>query len=333
MKRLPPALVLLLALTACGSGGHPPRPSPPVVATTSAAGFPRPDHVVIVIFENKAYEQIAGNAAAPYLNGLAARAAVFTDAHAVTHPSQPNYLALFSGSTHGVTDDSCPVRLTGQPSLARQLLDAGLSFGGYSEDLPAAGYRGCSQGGYAAKHNPFVYFRSVQDGLKAGAKNIVGFQGEGGLYEDLSAGKVPAFSFIAPNQCNDQHGRGNGGSQCDFDFQTDGTQAGLNPALIYVGDLELRNIVHAIHASRAWQQGHSAIVVVYDENDYSLAPNNNQVLTVVETNHGRGGRSSNRFYTHFSLLKSLEAGLGLPCLNHACDQSTSVMSDLFGGDE
>jgi hypothetical protein len=144
---------------------------------------------------------------------------------------------------------------------------------------------------------------------------------------------VPAFSFIAPNQCNDQHGRGNGGSQCDFDFQTDGTQAGLNPALIYVGDLELRNIVHAIHASQAWHQGRNAIVVVYDENDYSLAPNNNQVLTIVETNHGRGGRSSNRFYTHFSLLKSLESGLGLPCLNHACDQSTSVMSDLFGDDE
>jgi phosphatidylinositol-3-phosphatase len=53
----------------------------------------------------------------------------------------------------------------------------------------------------------------------------------------------------------------------------------------------------------------------------------------VETNHGRGGRSSNRFYTHFSLLKSLEAGLGLPCLNHACDQSTRVMSDLFGDDD
>ena len=97
--------------------------------------------------------------------------------------------------------------------------------------------------------------------------------------------------------------------------------------------MELRNLIHAIHASRAWQQGHNAIVVVYDENDYSLAPNNNQVLTMVETNHGRGGRSSNRFYTHFSLLKSLEAGLGLPCLNHACDQSTRVMSDLFGDDD
>jgi hypothetical protein len=184
---------------------------------------------------------------------------------------------------------------------------------------------------YAAKHDPFVYFRSVQDDLKAGRKSIVGFEGSGGLYEDLISGRVPALSFIAPNQCNDQHGRGNGGSQCDFDFNNDGTQNGLNPALIYVGDLKLRNIIHAIHASRAWHDGQNAIVVVWDENDYSVSPITNQVLTTVETNYGPSGRSSNHFYTHFSLLKSLEGGLGLPCLNHACDASTRVMSDLFVG--
>ena len=116
---------------------------------------------------------------------------------------------------------------------------------------------------YAAKHNPFVYFRSVQDDLRNGAKNIVGFEGKGGLFEDLTSGRVAALSFIAPNQCNDQHGRGNGGSQCDFDFQDNGTQTGLNPALIYVGDLKLRNVIHAIHASPAWQDGRSAIVVPF----------------------------------------------------------------------
>ena len=184
---------------------------------------------------------------------------------------------------------------------------------------------------YAAKHNPFVYFKSVQDDLKAGAKNIVGFEGQGGLYEDLTAGKVPAFSFIAPNQCNDQHGRANGGSQCDFDPETNGTQAGLNPALIYVGDLKLRNLVHAIHASKAWREGRNAIVVVWDENDYSFAPNVNQVLLIVDTNYGRHGATSSQFYTHFSLLKTIEAGFGLPCLNHACDAGAKVMTDLFGG--
>jgi hypothetical protein len=123
---------------------------------------------------------------------------------------------------------------------------------------------------YAAKHDPFVYFRSVQEELKAGAKNITGFEGTGGLYEDLTSGNVPAFSFIAPNQCNDQHGRGNGGSPCDFDFQNNGTQTGLNPALIYVGDLKLRNVIHAIHASPVWHVGRNAIVVMWDENDYTV---------------------------------------------------------------
>jgi hypothetical protein len=236
-------------------------------------------------------------------------------------------------------------------TIADQLADQGMRWKSYQESLPPSGadnvtysdgyftdltVPGNIPGGllylYAAKHDPFVYFRSVQDNLKAGAKNIVGFEGQGGLYEDLTSGKVPTFSFIAPNQCNDQHGRGNGASQCDFDFQSTGTQTGLNPALIYVGDLKLRNVIHAIHASRAWHEGRSAIVVVWDENDYSLAPNTNQVLTLVETNYGPSGRSSNRFYTHFSLLRSLEGGLGLPCLNHACDQSTKIMSDLFGGD-
>jgi hypothetical protein len=186
---------------------------------------------------------------------------------------------------------------------------------------------------YAAKHNPFVYFQATQDALKAGATNIVGFDGKGGLYEDLISGNVPTLSFIAPNQCNDQHGRGNGGSQCDFDFQDNGTQTGLNPALIYVGDLKLRTIIHEIHASRAWYTGRNAIVVVWDENDYSLSPNVNQVLVLVELNHGPHGRSSNRFYTHFSLLKALEGGLDLPCLNHACDTTTNTMTDLFGGNK
>jgi hypothetical protein len=239
-------------------------------------------------------------------------------------------------------------------TIADQLAERSITWKSYQESLPPSGADkvtysdgyftdrsvlppGIPSGDflklYAAKHDPFVYFKSVQDDLKAGAKNIVGFEGQGGLYEDLISGNMPAFSFIAPNQCNDQHGRANGGSQCDFDPASTGTQTGLNPALIYVGDLKLRNVIHAIHASKAWHEGRTAIVVVWDENDYSLTPNTNHVLTLVETNYGTRGGSSNRFYTHFSLLRSLEGGLGLPCLNHACDQATQTMSDLFGGEK
>lgn len=190
---------------------------------------------------------------------------------------------------------------------------------------------------YATKHNPFTYFKSVQEGTDPNnsLKNVVGFEGQSGLYDDLATGHVPDLSFIVPNQCNDQHGRGNGGTQCAFDPVTDGSQAGLNPALIYVGDLTLRTLVAAIHRSPAWNRGQNAIVVVWDENDYSLAvsqANVNRVLLIVDTNYGRHGVQSNNFYSHFSLLRTLEGGFGLPCLNHACDDSSKVISDLFGGD-
>jgi hypothetical protein len=185
---------------------------------------------------------------------------------------------------------------------------------------------------YASKHAPFVYFKNVQDGTDPdnSLNNVVGFEGEGGLYADLATGRVPSFSFIAPNQCNDQHGRGNAGPFCNYDPSDDGSQAGLNPALIYRGDVTVQRLVNAIHASPAWKRGHNAIVVLWDENDYSLAPNTNRVMTIVETNYGVQGVQSDRFYTHYSLLKTLEAGFRLPCLNHACDTNEAVMADLFG---
>ena len=242
-------------------------------------------------------------------------------------------------------------------TIADQLVATGLSWKTYQESLPSAGADGVNFSDgffsifkdgtnnipanlptnsglvklYAAKHNPFVYFRSVQESDRPGLglDRVVGFQGAHGLYEDLASGHVPNYSLIAPNQCNDQHGRGNAGATCDFDPSNDGSQNGLNPALIYLGDLTLRNIVKAIHASPVWQEGRTAIVVVWDEDDYSVSPTVNKVLLTVDTNYGVHGAKSANFYTHFSLLKSIEAGFRLPCLNHACDANTKVMSDLF----
>ena len=185
---------------------------------------------------------------------------------------------------------------------------------------------------YAAKHNPFVYFRSVQEGEEWGSDltNTVGFEGWNGLYADLRAGAVPAYSLIAPNQCNDQHGRGNAGPYCNFDPNDNGTQAGLNPALMQRGDIALKRIVTAIKESPAWRQSRNAIVVVWDEDDYSISPTTNKVLVIVDTSFGTHGIQSATPYNHFSLLKSIEGAMGLPCLNHACDSNVNVMSDLFG---
>jgi phosphatidylinositol-3-phosphatase len=244
-------------------------------------------------------------------------------------------------------------------TIADQLAERGMSWKSYQESLPLSGadYVNSSDGYftdktdfttilptltpplsqddvvslYAVKHNPFAYFRSVQEGVNrhSSLKNTVGFEGANGLFADLRSGHVPNFVFIAPNQCNDQHGRGNAGAFCNYDPSDDGSQAGLNPALIYRGDVTIQQLVDAIHHSPAWRDGRSAIVLTWDENDYSTAPNINQVVLIVETNYGFHGTSAN-FYTHYSLLRSLESGFGLPCLNHACDDAAGVMTDLFG---
>lgn len=246
---------------------------------------------------------------------------------------------------------------TSGKTIADQLAEVSKSWKSYQESLPAAGPDRVTYSDgfftdssnipaaipgeqqtlvdlYAAKHNPFVYFRSVQEGLnpRNSFANVAGFEGAHGLFDDLASGHVPTYSFIAPNQCNDQHGRGNAGPACDYDPATNGSQVGLNPALIYQGDLALRTIVEAIHKSPSWQDGNNAIVVLWDENDYSGVPNKNQVLLIVDTNYGEPGVSSANFYTHYSLLRSIEGGLNLPCLNHACDANVSVMTDLFKGD-
>lgn len=272
--------------------------------------------------------------------------------------------------TNEVTGPPCEINIDGKTAypavsttlgitIADQVAAAGMNWKSYQESLPLKGAANInySDGNftnltnfsllnpqlnpplassnivqlYASKHNPFVYFQSVQRGVTPALSlsNVAAFDGAGGLWYDLGSGDVPNYSFIAPNQCNDQHGRGNGTAFCNYDPNDNGTQAGLNPALIYLGDQALQKIVNAIHASKVWTTGNTAIIVVWDENDYSVQPIINQVVTIVDTNYGVHGVQSGNFYTHFSLLRSIEGGLGLPCLNHACDSSTKTMTDLF----
>jgi hypothetical protein len=184
---------------------------------------------------------------------------------------------------------------------------------------------------YAIKHDPFAYFASVQQGRNPALSlnRIVPFEGQDGLYADLKNAKtVPDFAFIAPNQCDDMHGRGNGTAFCNYDADDNGTQTGLNPTLIMQGDLAVERIVTAIKASPVWSKSKSAIVILWDENDYSsVTPN--QVVFIVDTNYGPQKIQSSKFYDHYSLTKTLDAAFKLPCLNHACDSGVNVMSDLF----
>jgi hypothetical protein len=187
----------LLLAAGCGGGSAAatvPKPAPHSVR------LPRFTHVVVVVFENHEASSIAGNPDAPTFNALAHRYATFTNYDAVAHPSLPNYLALVSGSTHGISSDctDCVVRAR---SLADTLAAAGKSWKTYAEDLPYPGFTGGSSGRYAKKHDPFLYFRDVA-GSRARRDRVVPFTRFG---RDLARHRLPDFSLVIPNLCDDMH--------------------------------------------------------------------------------------------------------------------------------
>src|SRR5205814_308528 len=135
-----------------------------------------------------------GNTSAPYINALAAQGALFTNSFGVTHPSQPNYLALFSGSTQGLTDDSCPHTFS-SANLGKNLVAAGRSFTGYSESLPAAGSTVCSSGAYYRKHSPWVDFSNIPTSANQPLTS----------FPSSNFATLPTVSFVIPNVNDDMH--------------------------------------------------------------------------------------------------------------------------------
>ena len=157
-------------------------------------------HVVVVVFENHESNAIAGSSDAPTFNGLGARYARLTRYHGVTHPSLPNYLALVSGSTQGITNDCTDCVVDGR-SLADTLEAAGKTWKTYAEGLPSPGYTGGFSGNYAKKHDPFLYFRDVVSS-RARRDRVVPLWR---LASDVNAHRLSDFSFVVPNLCNDMH--------------------------------------------------------------------------------------------------------------------------------
>lgn len=185
-------ICVVLAATGCAPSGYVGEPATPSAgATAPSSVLPRPDHVLVVVLENKSESQVIREA--PYLAGLAGTGAALTDMHAETHSSQPNYLALFAGDQFGIPDDSCPHTITA-PNLASELLAAGLSFAAYSEDLPEPGYPGCRAGGYVRKHSPWTNFTNVPATVE---------QPLTAMPTDFAA--LPTVAFLIPNLCHDMH--------------------------------------------------------------------------------------------------------------------------------
>jgi phospholipase C len=180
-RHVPQVVFVALSLALCAVGQDVP------------ATIPSPQHVVVVVEENHGYSQIIGSSQAPYINTLASEGALFTNSSALTHPSQPNYLDLFSGSDQGVTSDSCPHTFS-VASLESELNGAGKSFKGYSEGLPAVGSTVCVSGLYARKHVPWTDFSKD---LTSDNQPFTSFP--------TNYSKLPTVSWVIPNLDDDMH--------------------------------------------------------------------------------------------------------------------------------
>lgn len=314
----------------------------------------RYDHIAVIIAENKAYSEIIGSADAPHLTQLAKTYGLATEFYGVVHPSEANYIALLGGSTFGIHDDDAfYCKLNSQkpfcskakepgyadhtisgPSLMTQLEQHHLTWKGYFEDIPHPGSDAVvapspARALYAAKHNGFMNFQSVQTDPQR-AEKIVGLDQ---LAQDLKQGAFPNFSHIILNQCNEMHGL----PECREVHD-----------LIRTGDRAITTVVEQIMTSPFWVSKHNnAIVITFDEDDYfstgiqgccgydpQSAANfgGGKIATIVITNHGPRGFIDATPYNHYSLLRTIEDAFGIhEYLNHANDAHLGVkpMTPLF----
>ena len=263
MTRWASAFAVAFVLTAAG-------PAP----VAAAQPLPVPAHIVVVVEENKPDSAVIGSKSAPYLNALAAGGANMAQSFAETHPSEPNYLALFSGNTFGLTSDTCPVNAGATPNLASELAAAGYTFGGFAEDLPAVGSAACSAGKYARKHVPWANFTNVP------AATSVPFSA---FNNRTDYGSLPTVSFVIPNLDNDMH---------------DGTVAQADTWLY-------NNLSHYANWAVA---NNSLLIITFDEDD---GGSKNQIPTIIYGAHVRPGSYSEPI-SHYNVLSTIEQMYGLP---------------------
>jgi hypothetical protein len=267
----------------------------------SGAGIPAFDHVYLIVMENREYGSIVGNQDAPYIQSLIANFGLAANYDAIAHPSEPNYIALFAGSTLGVTTDG-RYDLSG-PNLADQLDAAGKSWHVYEQDYPGDCSAAASAAGgvdligpagyYFRKHDPAISFTDIsgQPARCAAITSLSGF--------DPGAAN---FELIVPNTYNDMHS---------------------SPTA--TGDAFLQAFVPLIAGSPAF--ANSVVLITWDEGTSSEGGGGRVATLVVSPLLSSTGRQSSVAHNHYSLLRTIEDGFGLPCLSQACDAND--LSEFF----
>ncbi|HEU0189188.1 MAG TPA: alkaline phosphatase family protein [Gallionella sp.] len=252
-----------------------------LVPCAHAGQLPRPDHVVVMIEENRGYSQIMDKQNSnSYIHALAKRGALFTQSYGVSHPSQPNYLALFSGSTQGVTSNACPHTFD-SGNLASSLLEKGLNFASYAESLPTAGSDICWSGSYQRKHNPVVNWQGVRLPVELN-RRFADFP------NDFS--RLPTVSFVIPDQNNDMH---------DGSFET-------------ADEWLKRHIEPYVE----WAMKHNSLLILtWDEDN---GREDNRIVTILVGPMVKKGNSGQRI-NHYNVLRTLLDFYDLPALGASRD--------------
>jgi phosphatidylinositol-3-phosphatase len=270
------------------------NPSPAV----SPSAIPAFSHIYTIVMENKEYGTVVGNRYAPYLNSLIAQFGVATNYTGVAHPSEPNYFALFSGSTQGATGDGV-YNLAGH-NLADQIEAKDKTWKVFAENVPLNCYTGVvayggedGAGTYARKHNPAISFTDISRS-PARCANITDL-----THFDPAAAN---YELIVPNLCNDMH-------DCS----------------VAVGDNFLSGFVPKILNSQAWQQG-GVLFITWDEGSTNRGGGGYVPLLVISKQVEKGFRSAVA-YNHYSLVRTVEDAWGLGCLNQAC--SANNLAEFF----
>jgi hypothetical protein len=257
---------------------------PVVPAARATPSVPAFDHVVVVVFENKESTRVLGNRSAPTFTAYAQRNAQLTRYHGVTHPSLPNYLALVSGSTHGI-NRNCTACVISAPTIADTIEASGRTWKTYAEGLPRPGFTGAISGRYAKKHNPLVYFRSISGNAVRRRAGIVPFAQ---LSRDLQADRLPEFSLVVPDMCNSTH-------DCP----------------LAVGDSWLRRLV-----PRLVKLPNTAIFILFDEGTTQERGGGHIPAIVLGTAVKQGARFT-RVTDHYGALRTIEEAWGLPLLGRS----------------
>jgi hypothetical protein len=308
--RLPPAATAALLLAACGAllvvacGASAVRHgtvqviASPRVALRGGA----PTHVAVIMMENEEYGDIIGSAQTPYINALGRRYALAQNLYATTHPSLPNYLALTAGATFAINTDCTDCRVAAS-SLADQLTGARISWRAYMEDLPHPCFAGASAGGYAKKHDPFMYYTAVAT-RPAQCAHVVPMSE---LAADEHSHALPRLVWITPNLCHDMH---------DCSPATgDAFLAGLVPRLL--SSLGRRGLLIL-----TWDEGSS------DDGCCRLA-SGGHIATILAGPLARPGARLSAPADQYSILQTIEDLLGLGRLRGAACACTPSLAPLL----